>query len=138
MNFDIKNIIIIILIFTSLLFAWKWNKSENYTYKEEINKLKKENEIINKRRDSLLREREILISKNTIIENKNKNILLKISDLEKELIIQKSKAKSSKDDLENLIKMLNDTRKKIENIKKYPPNRKDEYLLNSLKIKSNK
>ncbi len=136
MKIDIKSIIITLLLVASLFLYYKWHNSENSNYEQELNKLKQENLLIHKKRDSLLSERSILQSDLNLIKNENQRLQLVSEKLEKESLEYRNRANKTKHELDNLRSQLEETHRKIEELKHNPPNRSDDNLLNSLRSKT--
>jgi chromosome segregation ATPase len=135
MKLDIKSILILVLLGFSLIFFYMWYfRGDNY--KDELKKIKEENKILHEKRDSIdLRLNKLNVSFNLL---KKEDSLLRIKIYNQDLEIQKfkNKANASKEQLNKLLKELEETRKKIQELKNNPPNRTGQDLLNSLKIKT--
>lgn len=136
MKLDLKSILIIVLLGLTLLFGYRWYfDTDNSNYKNQLKDLKNQNEILKKQRDSVdikinLLESDLL----KLIENE-KSLLVKIGLMTAEIDSAKKNAAKSKLELERLKTELYNTKKKIEHLKKNPPNRTGDDLLNSLKTK---
>ena len=138
MKLDIKSILILLLFVICSIFAWKYFNESDKDYKKELDKLRSENESILRKRDSLLNQRNKLETDLVIIRKHNDSLIYISSILEKEVTSQKQKANESKKELDKLRKDLEETKIKIEDLKKHPSNRNGDELLNSLKSKIKK
>ena len=136
MKLDIKSMLILILLGFTLLFGYKWYfDTNNSEYKKELKELRNQNKVLQKERDSInynLRVLELDLLKLTETE---KQLTLKIDSLNIEIISAKINANKNKEEFNKLKKELADTKKRIEYLKNNPPNRTDDFLINSLKNK---
>jgi chromosome segregation ATPase len=121
-----------------LFFVWKWYSFDSSEYKKQIDSLREENKKIIKMRDSIDEVIYSLQNKNLILEQKAIEIIGENMKLSKELSDEKNKSNKSKEELLKLMREIAETKKKIEELKKNPPNRKEDELLNSLKKKLQK
>jgi cell division protein YceG involved in septum cleavage len=138
MKIDLKSALILILLCSTLFFVWKWYSFDSSEYKKQIDSLREENKKIIKTRDSIDEVISSLQNKKMILELKAIEIIGENMKLNKELKNEKNKANKSKEDLLKLLKEIAETKEKIEELKKNPPNRKEDDLLNSLKKKLQK
>ena len=138
MKIDLKTILILVLTLICCVFVWKSLYEGDKQYKKELEKLREENKMIQQKRDSLLKGREKLELDLTVIRKNNDSLIYRSNVLEKEVKDQKNKANLSRQELDKLRKELEETKIKIEEIKKHPANRDGNDLLNSLKSKSKK
>jgi hypothetical protein len=138
MKIDLKSALILILLFSTLFFFFKWYSSDNSEYKKQIDLLKQENKKIIKMRDSINDVISELQERNLALEQRALLIIEENMKLNRELQYEKNKANKSKEELLKLLKEIAETKKKIEELKKNPPNRKEDELLNSLKKKLQK
>lgn len=138
MKIDLKTILILVLTLICCVFVWKSLYEGDNQYKKELEKLREENKMIQQKRDSLLKGREKLELDLTVIRKNNDSLIYRSNVLEKEVKDQKNKANLSRQELDKLRKELEETKIKIEEIKKHPANRDGNDLLNSLKSKSKK
>lgn len=138
MKLDIKTILIIALTFMSIIFASKYFKESDKDYKKELERLRTENELIQKQRDSLFSQRKKLEDDMLMIRKHNDSLIYISNVLEKEVVNQKHKASLSRQELDKLRSELEETKTKIEEIKRHPANRSGDELLNSLKSKVKK
>lgn len=130
----LKNILILVLLAGCLVFASMWYFSGS-GYKSEIKTLKKEKqELVEQRKnldsqvDNLKRDYEELVKKEAVL-------LEDIKKRDREIQALKESSARSQAELMKIKKDLAETRKKIEEFKKNPPNRTGQDLINSLKIK---
>lgn len=138
LKFDIKSILILVLLGFSLVFFYKWYFSGIDGYKKEVKRLHAENEILQHKRDSVN-----LIIKGLEVDFKrlqklDSTLRVKIQKDEIEIKSAKDKANQSKTELDRLRLDLEKTKKQIEDLKNNPSNRTGDDLLNSLKIKTQK
>ncbi len=135
-KFDIKSILILVLLGFSLVFFYKWYFSGLDGYKKEIKRLHSENKILQNKRDSvslIIKGLEIDFVK---LQKQDSLLKIKIQNSENDVRLAKDKANKSKSELDNLRKDLDNTKKQIEELQKNPLNRTGDDLLNSLKIKT--
>lgn len=112
--------------------------SKESVYEEKIEELNLSNKQLQKDRDSIAIIEET-IRKRLEVLSKIENDLRGIVD-RKDLDISREKINSQKIKLEldSIRTNINNIRKRIENFKKSPPNRNEEDLINSIKIKTKK
>jgi len=127
----IKNILIIILILSTLGIGLSWyfkddNKSLIKRLESEAKNLKDERKIIKVQIDSLKTENDKLYTDKKKIEE----ILKKDDEIITEYI---NKANKSQQDLDNLKKQQSDINKKIDQLRSHPANRQNDELIKSLK-----
>lgn len=138
MKIDLKSILILLLVIICSIFVWKYYNESDKEYKKELDKLRAENELIHQKRDSLLNERNKLETDLVVVRKHNDSLIYLSNVLEKEVASQKQKASISRQELDRLRKDLEETKIKIEDLKKHPSNRNGDELLNSLKSKMKK
>lgn len=133
MRYDIKTIIILVLLGFTIILGYKWYFSGDEVSKDKVKQL----EIENKKLESDKKNSDIEIAKwkvkFTELDITDKKLTLEVSRSIKEANDAKIKANKSKLDLDNLQKGLNETRRKIEEFEKNPPNRTGDALLESIK-----
>ncbi len=137
MKLDIKSIVILILLGTSIFFFATWF-FRGTDYKSEIEKLEDKNRLIELSRDSL-KKNDIVLAKQyaekdkqiSDRENQIKEIESQLLKVKQDLTISNNKVRQNQKDLE-------ETKKKIEELKNNPIKRDDEDLIKSLKDKLNK
>jgi peptidoglycan hydrolase CwlO-like protein len=138
MKLDIKSILILVLLGFSLFFGYSWYFRSDIGYKEKLKQLEIRNKVIEHQKDSI---KEILVKKEIefIKLKKSESILeLEIESLKIDILNAKRNANKSKAELDKIMKSLAETRRKIEDLKKNPPNRTGNDLINSIKIKTKK
>lgn len=138
LKFDIKSILILVLLGFCLIFFYKWYFSGDDGYKKEVKRLREENKKLQQKRDSVNFIIQGLEKDFSELKKIDSTLKVKIFSMESEIISAKEKANRSKSELEKLRVEIEKTKKQIEDLKQNPPNRKDEDLLNSLKTKTKK
>jgi predicted negative regulator of RcsB-dependent stress response len=133
MKYDIKTIIILVLLGFTIILGYKWYFSGDDVSKEKVKQL----EIENKKLEFDKKNSDIEINrwkvKFTDLDITDKKLKLEVSKSIKDAKDALIKANKSKLDLDNLQKGLNETRRKIEEFEKNPPNRTGDALLESIK-----
>ena len=133
MKYDIKTIIILVLLGFTIILGYKWYFSGDDVSKEKVKQLEREN----KKLESDKKNSDIEINKwkvkFTDLDITDKKLKLEVSKSIKDAKDALIKANKSKLDLDNLQKRLNETRRKIEEFEKNPPNRTGDALLESIK-----
>lgn len=139
MNKDkIYLIIIAVLFLFAAVTGYKWYFGSNSASKERVKQLEKEfSELEKRKKESDLRIAQWQ-SKFDSLKVEDSKLLMEIERLHKETQLAEIEAAKSKGKLDGLRKELAETRKKIEEFKKNPPNRTGESLLESLKNKTAK
>lgn len=138
MKFDIKTIIILVLLGFSLLFGYKWFFSADPSLKKRLKEIETEyNDLEQKKKES---DRKIkqLENEYTILESKDKQLQDQVIKLESDIKLAEQTAAKSKSNLDKIKKDLAETKHKIEDFKNNPPNRTGDDLLNSIKNKTQK
>lgn len=135
MKIDFKLIIIIALTVLSGFFLLKWLNASDDELARENKKLLSEIKIIEKQRDSLITVRLKLEDEYKILEKEIKERDVRIAKLSQDLVKSEQELKKAKSDLAGHQARLDEINKEIERIKKLPPKREGEDLLNSLKKK---
>jgi len=138
MKFDIKTIIILVLLGVSLLFGYKWFFSGDSSLKKRLKEIEAEYNALEEKKkasDKRIKDLEIEFIE---LEKKDKSLQEKVVKLESEIKIAEQNAANSKNNLDKMKKDLEETKHKIEEFKKNPPNRTGDDLLNSLKNKTQK
>lgn len=136
MKVDFKSILVLILLGFALFFGYKWYFTDNSDYKKRIKELKEQYQILEdeKNKNNLIIER-YKVELDSIMIQDSLN-LIRISELEVKVFDSEQKAKNSKKQFLKLQNQLEETRKKIEDFKKNPPNRTGDSLLESIKNKT--
>ena len=136
MKLDIKSILILILLGFTLIFGYKWYFSTDGEIGEKLDQLQERyDEIELKKQESnkRLEDNSFIIDSLMLVDSLNGE---KIALLEFNIREAEDKATESADNLSRRKRELADTRKKIEELKKNPPNRTGDDLLNSIKNKT--
>ena len=136
MKLDIKSILILVLLGFSLIFFYMWYFRGSDNYKDDLKKLKQENKELHEKRDSIQLHLNSLNDSFNELRKQDSLLKVKISDQELEIQKFKTKANASKEQLNKLLKEMEETRNKIQELKNSPPNRTGQDLINSLKIKT--
>jgi predicted nucleic acid-binding Zn-ribbon protein len=136
LQFDVKTILIVVFLGLFLTFASLWYFMGSPSQRKEIKKLKQEYEKVEAEKKQ--NQAEILRWKSTYDSLVKLDITLSkaVIELEKQLDDAIKNANYSKGELDKIKNKINETRKKIEDLKKNPINRENEDLLNSLKNKT--
>jgi septal ring factor EnvC (AmiA/AmiB activator) len=136
MKYDIKNIIILILLFVVGFLGYTWlNSGES---KEKIKQIEKEIKDIQIKRDSIQMENNKLKIQYNQLLQEDKNLQTILAQIEEENKRLNKEVEKSKKALFDFKSKFDYTRNKIDDIKKNPINRQDDELVNSLKNKINK
>jgi septal ring factor EnvC (AmiA/AmiB activator) len=137
MNFDIKNIIIIVLLGFLFVFGYMWYSGRG-EYKDRVNQLNKEIKDIQNIKDSIDVENKKLDNLLSNLQMEDSILQVKISEIE--ITNQKltDDLIKSKKELLGFRTNIADVKRQIENIRKNPANRDEVELINSLKNKLNK
>ena len=136
MNLDIKSILILVLLGFTLIFGYKWYFSGDDASEEKLNQLQEQYDEIEKEKqesNKRLNDNAIIIDSLMVADSLNTE---RIALLEFNVGEAEDKAEESAGKLSEMQKQLADTRKKIEELKKNPPNRTGDDLLNSIKNKT--
>lgn len=136
MKFDIKSILILLLLATSLLFGLKWLWSSDKKSKERVKQLEKEFALLEKNKKAVDTELAIWISKSDSLKLLDAKLQAELAKQEALTKKAEQEVKKSKADLNGLREDLSETKNKIKEIKNHPPNRTGDALLESLKNKT--
>lgn len=133
---DIKSILILFFLVISLFFGYKWFYGGNAESKKRIKELEKEYRDLEKQKKE--NEKSILFWKNRFdsLQVEGNRLQEELELLEKKTQEAEANAEKSKSTLDRLRKELAETREKIDSIKKDPPVKSEEDLLQSLKNKT--
>lgn len=137
MKIDIKVIIIILLSILSVFFFFKYINVNDDKLAEENKRLMKEVKLIEKQRDSLFQSRLSLQKDFDTIEERIKDREKTISYLNSEILKTQKELDESKKKLADVLAGLDSINVEIERIKKLPPKREGDDLINSLTKKLN-
>ena len=137
MKFDIKTILILILLAAATLFGLKWFFSGSDASKEKIKQL--ETEYKKLEQDKAAADAKILVwqGRFNAADIKDKQLSVAIIKSKADAKIADEKAKKSKADLDIVHNNITENRKEIETLKKNPPVLTDDELLESLIKKTN-
>jgi|688.fasta_scaffold04263_21 septal ring factor EnvC (AmiA/AmiB activator) len=137
MNKDkIYLILISVLLLTSLIFGYKWFYSGNSASKERVKQLEAEFKELEKKKKESDTRIKYWETQFAALQAKSDSLNAEIDALEKQAKDAEVEAKKSKAKFEALSKQLAETRHKIEEFKKNPPNRTGDLLLESIKNKT--
>jgi len=136
MKLDIKSILILFLLGFSLFFGYMWYFRGDKGYKERLNQLQERNISIQREKDSLVKILKVKEIEFVKLQRSESLLLSQIANLQVEIKNAKNNANRSKSELDRIRKDLADTRRRIEELKKNPPNRTGDDLINSIKIKT--
>jgi chromosome segregation ATPase len=136
-KFDLKTILIIILLLVSMVFGSMWFFGGSDASKEKIKQLETEFKKLEK--DKVAADSEIADwkSKYEDADKKDKQLELEVSRLKSAAKAAEDKAKKSKHDLDKLQSGISENRREIEYLKKNPPILSDDELLEALIKKMN-
>lgn len=138
MKFDIKNILILILLLASTIFGFMWFLGGNDVSKEKIKQLETEYKKLEHDKAAA----DVKISqwqlKYQEADKKDKEMTVQILKLKSESKIAEEKAKKSKVDLDKVQNGIAENRREIDELRKTPPILGDDELLESLTKKLNK
>lgn len=137
MKFDIKTILILILLAASTIFGLKWFFSGNDASKEKIKQLEAEYKKLEQ--DKAAADAKILVwqGKFNAADAKDKQLAAAVTRSKADAKLADEKAKKSKADLDKIQGGIAENRKEIEALKKNPPVLSDDELLEALIKKTN-
>lgn len=137
MKFDIRTSLILILLLSSTIFGFKWFFSGDDASKEKIKQL--EEQFKQLEADKAAADIKIVQwqTKFQNADRKDKALESEINRLKIDSKIAQEKAKKSKENLDNIQSAIIENRKKIEDLKKNPPELTDDELLEALIKKIN-
>jgi chromosome segregation ATPase len=133
---DVKSILVLFFLAISLFFGYKWLYGGNPESRKRVKELEKEFKELEKQKEE--NAKSILFWKNRFdsLQTEGNRLQEELKLLEKTTQEAEAAAEKSKSSLEKLRKELAETRKKIDRIKKDPPVKSEEALLQSLKNKT--
>ena len=132
---EIKDWLIVGLLILCLIFGYKTLTSGDSEYKRKVEELHLANEKLIKERasiDSTILEIDKRYKK---LQFKDSILTIEISKRDKIIAANIAKANKSQAELSKIKSQMDLTRKKITELKKNPPNRTGDSLVNSLKLK---
>lgn len=135
MKLDLKSSLIVVFFIGFVLFFAKWYL-EGDSHRKENKKLKNDVEVMQHQRDSLKDERAKIESEIAELKKDLEKTKAQIVKLDAELAANKIDLKMAKDKLSTLQSNLNETRKKIQELKANPIKRTGSALLGSIKEKT--
>ena len=136
MKLDLKSILILVLLLTTLIFGYKWFYSNGSASKERIKQLELEFKELEKKKLANILEIDSLKNVFNLLKLEDARLKEELIKLENEARLAEITAAQSKQRFAELQAQLAETRRKIEEFKKNPPNRTGDALLQSLKNKT--
>jgi chromosome segregation ATPase len=133
---NFKDILIYVLLACILVFVYKSCFAPDPLYKEKIKELEERNKELDKKLKSSDSVTTVLKSEYQKLEVEDSLLKIRITALDADIERKKKEAARSQAALSSLQRDLAKTRAKIDSLKKNPPNRTGNDLLNSLKIKT--
>jgi chromosome segregation ATPase len=137
MKLDNKSILITVLFFLLVFFIYKEYFETDDSYKEDIERLNAKNESLIAKRDSLTFELDSIKGEYVLLKEMDSILSTKIEQSQDSIIQAKREAYLSKKLLRSLQAKIEKNKKEIDSLNK-APDKSDEILLKSLKIKLNK
>jgi chromosome segregation ATPase len=137
MKLDNKSILITVLFFLLVFFIYKEYFETDDSYKEDIERLNAKNESLIAKRDSLTFELDSIKGEYVLLKEMDSILSTKIEQSQDSIIQAKREAYLSKKLLRSLQAKIEKNKKEIDSLNK-SPDKSDEILLKSLKIKLNK
>lgn len=137
MKLDNKSILITVLFFLLVFFIYKEYFETDDSYKEDIERLNAKNESLIAKRDSLTFELDSIKGEYVLLKEMDSILSTKIEQSQDSIIQAKREAYLSKKLLRSLQAKIEKNKKEIDSLNK-APDKSDERLLKSLKIKLNK
>jgi len=132
MKFDLKTILILVLLVVSTVFGLMWFFGGSDVSKEKVKQLEKEYKKLEQ--EKKVADAKILVwqGRFNIADAKDKKLSEEIIKSKADAKLADEKAKKSKADLDKVKGSIEENRKEIENLKKNPPVLTDEQLLEAL------
>jgi chromosome segregation ATPase len=137
MKLDNKSILITVLFFLLVFFIYKEYFETDDSYREDIERLNVKNESLIAKRDSLTFELDSIKGEYVLLKEMDSILSTKIEQSQDSIIQAKREAYLSKKLLRSLQAKIEKNKKEIDSLNK-SPDKSDEILLKSLKIKLNK
>jgi chromosome segregation ATPase len=137
MKLDNKSILITVLFFLLVFFIYKEYFETDDSYREDIERLNVKNESLIDKRDSLTFELDSIKGEYLLLKEMDSILSTKIEQSQDSIIQAKREAYLSKKLLRSLQAKIEKNKKEIDSLNK-SPDKSDEILLKSLKIKLNK
>lgn len=132
---DIKTMLIILFFTLSVIFGLKWYFGSNVD-RDKVKELEKEFKELEKQKaetDERIKQWEYKFQE---LDKRDSDLREQQKIYEKQIITYTNIVNKDKNELYELKKKMENTRKKIEEFKKNPPNRTGEDLINSIKNKT--
>lgn len=133
---DPKTIAIAVLVLLVLIFGATTFFKKDSLYKYKLEELQKVYDAEHNKRDSLDQELVKVRAEFAALKVQEKKLAAVVARLDQDIASAKSDANRSREELDRAKTSLEETRKKIADLKSNPPNRTGEDLLNSLKLKT--
>ena len=137
MKNELKNILVSVLLCLTLIFAYSWIMEDGGSG-ERVDTMTRELEELSLKKKESDRIIDSLGIEADRLNSQEQRLKSDISRLESEIRDAIARANQSAKNLDRINKELAETRKKIEEFKKNPPNRTGDDLINSIKIKTKK
>jgi cell division protein FtsB len=133
-----RDIIIGVLFLVVLALGWATFFGGDSAYKERVKALEKENKELQAKRavlDAEIERRKAAFDSLLVVEVQLQS---ELSAIEAETRLLREEVERSRGEMDVVRERINETRKKIEALKKSPANRRNSDLINSLKLKTQK
>jgi O-succinylbenzoate synthase len=134
-NYNIKNILLGVLIIISAFFFYKWYFSTDQVANAEIDKLKIENKKIEKERDGLMKSKDSVVKHSETLERAVVINETRVSELRKQMVTLEYNLNITKTELTASQIEIAVGLKQIADLKAHPNKRTGDDLLNSLNEK---
>jgi hypothetical protein len=137
MKFDLKTILILVLLAASTVFGLMWFFGGSDASKEKVKQLEAEYKKLEE--DKKAADAKILVwqGKFAAADAKDKQLAIAVTKSKADAKLAQEKAKKSKADLDKVQGGITENRKEIEALKKNPPVLTDDELLEALIKKTN-
>jgi hypothetical protein len=137
MKFDLKTILILVLLAASTVFGLMWFFGGSDASKEKVKQLEAEYKKLEE--DKKAADAKILVwqGKFKVADAKDKQLAIAVTKSKADAKLAQEKAKKSKADLDKVQGDITENRKEIEALKKNPPVLTDDELLEALIKKTN-
>ena len=137
MKFDLKTILILVLLAASTVFGLMWFFGGSDASKEKVKQLEAEYKKLEE--DKKVADAKILVwqGKFKVADAKDKQLAIAVTKSKADAKLAQEKAKKSKADLDKVQGGITENRKEIEALKKNPPVLTDDELLKALIKKTN-
>lgn len=136
-KFDIKTILILILLLASTVFGLMWFFSGSDASKEKVKQLEAEYKKLEQEKATA--DSEILLwqGKFNSADAKDKKLAIEVMKSKADAKLAEERAKKTKSDLDKVQNGIAENRKEIEYLRKNPPTLTDDELLEALIKKTN-